>query len=108
VQISLGSRYEYEFVYNYRQLKSILERLNIVKVKGHHFPIKTYACIKCSGSLTTLAIAVIAKSSARLLKFVFLQFVDRQRLMSSTEPHEALLRWFHQRYAGELRSIVCL
>ncbi|BDA43172.1 probable radial spoke head 1 homolog at C-terminar half [Coccomyxa sp. Obi] len=55
-KIALGARYEYEFVYNYRLLKSTFERLNIVK------------------------------------------FVDRQRLMSSPEPHEHLLRWFHQRY----------
>ncbi len=32
LQISLGARYEYEFVYNYRLLKSTFERLNIVKV----------------------------------------------------------------------------
>ncbi|CAL8468842.1 g8383 [Coccomyxa elongata] len=55
-KISLGARYEYEFVYNYRLLKSTFERLNIVK------------------------------------------FVDRQRLLSSPEPHEHLLSWFHQRY----------
>lgn len=32
LQVSLGSRYEYEFVHNYRVLKSAFERLNVIKV----------------------------------------------------------------------------
>ncbi len=35
LQVSLGSRYEYEFVHNYRILKSTFERLNVVKVSYH-------------------------------------------------------------------------